>query len=162
MTRIADNRKARHDYFIEEEFETGIVLEGWEVKSIRAGRIQLAESHIIIREGELFVLNMHISPLETASTHIRPDATRSRKLLMHKREISKLIGRVEQRGYTLVPLNLYYKKGRIKMTVALAKGKKQHDKRDTIKDRDWEREKARLMKHDTRNYLSRQMFKGCH
>ena len=151
MTRIADNRKARHDYFIEEEFETGIVLEGWEVKSIRAGRIQLAESHIIIREGELFVLNMHISPLETASTHIRPDATRSRKLLMHKREISKLIGRVEQRGYTLVPLNLYYKKGRIKMTVALAKGKKQHDKRDTIKDRDWEREKARLMKHDTRN-----------
>ncbi|CAM5205542.1 SsrA-binding protein SmpB [Oligella ureolytica] len=151
MTRIADNRKARHDYFIEEEFEAGIVLEGWEVKSIRAGRIQLAESHIIIRDGELFVLNMHISPLETASTHIRPDATRSRKLLMHKREISKLIGRVEQRGYTLVPLNLYYKKGRIKMTVALAKGKKQHDKRDTIKDRDWEREKARLMKHDTRN-----------
>ena len=151
MTRIADNRKARHDYFIEEEFEAGIVLEGWEVKSIRAGRIQLAESHIIIRDGELFVLNMHISPLETASTQIRPDATRSRKLLMHKREISKLIGRVEQRGYTLVPLNLYYKKGRIKMTVALAKGKKQHDKRDTIKDRDWEREKARLMKHDTRN-----------
>ena len=151
MTRIADNRKARHDYFIEEEFEAGIVLEGWEVKSIRAGRIQLAESHIIIRDGELFVLNMHISPLETASTHIRPDATRSRKLLMHKREISKLIGRVEQRGYTLVPLNLYYKKGRIKMTVALAKGKKQHDKRDTIKDRYWEREKARLMKHDTRN-----------
>ena len=151
MTRIADNRKARHDYFIEEEFEAGIVLEGWEVKSIRAGRIQLAESHIIIRDGELFVLNMHISPLETASTHIRPDATRSRKLLMHKREISKLIGRVEQRGYTLVPLSLYYKKGRIKMTVALAKGKKQHDKRDTIKDRDWEREKARLMKHDTRN-----------
>ena len=150
MTRIADNRKARHDYFIEEEFEAGIVLEGWEVKSIRAGRVQLAESHIIIRDGELFVLNMHISPLETASTHIRPDATRSRKLLMHKREISKLIGRVEQRGYTLVPLNLYYKKGRIKMTVALAKGKKQHDKRDTIKDRDWEREKARLMKHDTR------------
>ena len=151
MTRIADNRKARHEYFIEEEFEAGIVLEGWEVKSIRAGRIQLAESHIIIRDGELFVLNMHISPLETASTHIRPDATRSRKLLMHKREISKLIGRVEQRGYTLVPLNLYYKKGRIKMTVALAKGKKQHDKRDSIKDRDWEREKARLMKHDTRN-----------
>lgn len=151
MTRIADNRKARHDYFIEEEFEAGIVLEGWEVKSIRAGRIQIAESHIIVRDGELFVLNMHISPLETASTHIRPDATRSRKLLMHKREISKLIGRVEQRGYTLVPLNLYYKKGRIKMTVALAKGKKQHDKRDTIKDRDWEREKARIMKHDTRN-----------
>lgn len=151
MTRIADNRKARHDYFIEEEFEAGIVLEGWEVKSIRAGRIQIAESHIIVRDGELFVLNMHISPLETASTHIRPDATRSRKLLMHKREISKLIGRVEQRGYTLVPLNLYYKRGRIKMTVALAKGKKQHDKRDTIKDRDWEREKARIMKHDTRN-----------
>ena len=116
MTRIADNRKARHDYFIEEEFEAGIVLEGWEVKSIRAGRIQIAESHIIIRDSELFVLNMHISPLETASTHIRPDATRSRKLLMHKREINKLIGRVEQRGYTLVPLNLYFKKDRIKMT----------------------------------------------
>ncbi len=151
MTRIADNRKARHDYFIEDEFEAGIVLEGWEVKSIRAGRIQIGESHIIIRDGELFVLNMHISPLETASTHIRPDATRSRKLLMHKREISKLIGRVEQRGYTLVPLNLYYKRGRVKMTVALAKGKKQHDKRNTLKDRDWEREKARIMKQDTRN-----------
>ena len=150
MTRIADNRKARHDYFIEEEFEAGIVLEGWEVKSIRTGRIQIAESHIIIRDSELFVLNMHISPLETASTHIRPDATRSRKLLMHKREINKLIGRVEQRGYTLVPLNLYFKKGRIKMTLALAKGKKQHDKRETIKDRDWEREKARIMKNDTR------------
>ena len=150
MTRIADNRKARHDYFIEEEFEAGIVLEGWEVKSIRAGRIQIAESHIIIRDSELFVLNMHISPLETASTHIRPDATRSRKLLMHKREINKLIGRVEQRGYMLVPLNLYFKKGRIKMTLALAKGKKQHDKRETIKDRDWEREKARIMKNDTR------------
>lgn len=150
MTRIADNRKARHDYFIEEEFEAGIVLEGWEVKSIRAGRIQIAESHVIIRDSELFVLNMHISPLETASTHIRPDATRSRKLLMHKREINKLIGRVEQRGYTLVPLNLYFKKGRIKMTLALAKGKKQHDKRETIKDRDWEREKARIMKNDTR------------
>lgn len=150
MTRIADNRKARHDYFIEEEFEAGIVLEGWEVKSIRAGRIQIAESHIIIRDSELFVLNMHISPLETASTHIRPDATRSRKLLMHKREINKLIGRVEQRGYTLVPLNLYFKKDRIKMTLALAKGKKQHDKRETIKDRDWEREKAGIMKNDTR------------
>ena len=151
MTRIVDNRKARHDYFIEDEFEAGIVLEGWEVKSIRAGRIQIGESHIIIRDGELFVLNMHISPLEPASTHIRPDATRSRKLLMHKREICKLNGRVEQRSYTLVPLNLYYKRGRVKMTVALAKGKKQHDKRSTLKDRDWEREKARIMKHDTRN-----------
>ncbi|NLJ51891.1 MAG: SsrA-binding protein SmpB [Alcaligenaceae bacterium] len=150
MTRIADNRKARHDYFIEDEFEAGLVLEGWEVKAIRAGRIQIAESHIVIRNGELFVLNMHISPLETASTHIRPDATRTRKLLLHKQEINKLIGRVEQRGYTLVPLNMYFKKGRIKMTVALAKGKKQHDKRATIKDRDWEREKARIMKHDTR------------
>lgn len=148
MSRIADNRKARHDYFIEEEFEAGIVLEGWEVKAIRAGRIQIAESHIVIRDGELFVLNMHISPLETASTHIRPDATRTRKLLMHKQEINKLIGRVEQRGYTLVPLNLYFKRGRIKMTVALAKGKKQHDKRATIKDRDWERERSRLMKHN--------------
>lgn len=150
MTRIADNRKARHDYFIEEEFEAGLVLEGWEVKSIRAGRIQIGESHIVIRNGELFVLNMHISPLETASTHIRPVATRTRKLLMRKQEINKLIGRVEQRGFTLVPLNLYFKRGRVKMTVALAKGKKQHDKRATIKDRDWEREKARIMKHDTR------------
>ena len=150
MTRIVDNRKARHDYFIEEQFEAGLGLEGWEVKAIRAGRIQIAESHIVIRNGELFVLNMHISPLDTASTHIKPDATRTRKLLMHKQEINKLIGRVEQRGFTLVPLNMYFKRGRIKMTIALAKGKKQHDKRATLKDRDWEREKARLMRHDTR------------
>ncbi|AVL70981.1 SsrA-binding protein [Oligella urethralis] len=150
MTRIADNRKARHDYFIEEEFEAGMVLEGWEVKAIRAGRTQIGESHIVIRNGELFVLNMLISPLGTASTHIRPDASRTRKLLMHKHEINKLIGRVEQRGFTLVPLNLYYKNGLIKMTVGLAKGKKQHDKRATIKERDWEREKARIMKNDTR------------
>ena len=150
MTRIVDNRNARHDYFIEEQFEAGLVLEGWEVKAIRAGRIQIAESHIVIRNGELFVLNMHSSPLDTASTHIKPDATRTRKLLMHKQEINKLIGRVEQRGFTLVPLNMYFKRGRIKMTIALAKGKKQHDKRATLKDRDWEREKARLMRHDTR------------
>ena len=150
MTRIVDNRKARHDYFIEEQFEAGLVLEGWEVKAIRAGRIQIAESHIVIRNGELFVLNMHISPLDTASTHIKPDATRTRKLLMHKQEINKLIGRVEQRGFTLVPLNMYFKRGRIKMTIALAKGKKQHDKRATLKDRDWEREKARLMRYGTR------------
>ena len=150
MTRIVDNRKARHDYFIEEQFEAGLVLEGWEVKAIRAGRIQIAESHIVIRNGELFVLNMHISPLDTASTHIKPHATRTRKLLMHKQEINKLIGRVEQRGFTLVPLNMYFKRGRIKMTIALAKGKKQHDKRATLKDRDWEREKARLMRHGTR------------
>ena len=150
MTRIADNRKARHDYFIEEEFEAGMVLEGWEVKAIRAGRTQIGESHIVIRNGELFVLNMLISPLGTASTHIRPDASRTRKLLMHKHEINKLIGRVEQRGFTLVPLNLYYKNGLIKMTVGLAKGKKQHDKRATIKEREWEREKARIMKNDTR------------
>ena len=150
MTRIADNRKARNDYFIEEEFEAGMVLEGWEVKAIRAGRTQIGESHIVIRNGELFVLNMLISPLGTASTHIRPDASRTRKLLMHKHEINKLIGRVEQRGFTLVPLNLYYKNGLIKMTVGLAKGKKQHDKRATIKERDWEREKARIMKNDTR------------
>ncbi|KGF29999.1 SsrA-binding protein SmpB [Oligella urethralis] len=150
MTRIADNRKARHDYFIEEEFEAGMVLEGWEVKAIRAGRTQIGESHIVIRNGELFVLNMLISPLGTASTHIRPDVSRTRKLLMHKHEINKLIGRVEQRGFTLVPLNLYYKNGLIKMTVGLAKGKKQHDKRATIKERDWEREKARIMKNDTR------------
>lgn len=148
---IVDNRKATHDYFIEDRFEAGLVLEGWEVKAIRAGHVQIKESYIIIRDGEIFVVGMHISPLPTASTHIRPEATRTRKLLLKAEEINKLIGKVEQRGYTLVPLNLHYKNGRIKMDFGLGRGKKLHDKRDTARDKDWQREKERLMKHDTRN-----------
>ncbi len=147
---IVDNRKARHEYFIEDRFEAGLVLEGWEVKAIRAGHVQLQESYIIVRDGEVFVIGMHISALPTASTHIRPEATRTRKLLLRAEEISKLIGRVEQRGYTLVPLNLHYKKGRIKMDFGLGRGKKLHDKRDSAKDKDWKREQERLLKHDTR------------
>ena len=147
---IVENRKARHDYFIEEKFEAGIVLEGWEVKAIRAGRVQLAESYVIVRDGELWLLNMHVSPLATASTHIHPNATRTRKLLMHKNEINKLIGKVDIRGYTLVPLNLHFKNGRIKLEFGLGKGKKLHDKRDSARDKDWQREKERIMKHDTR------------
>jgi len=147
---IIDNRKAFHDYFIDERFEAGLVLEGWEVKAIRAGRVQLKEGYIIVRDGELFVIGMHISPLETASTHIRPDAIRTRKLLLKKEEINKLIGKVEQRGFALVPLNLHYKNGRIKMDFGLARGKKLFDKRDTERERDWQREKEQLMKHDTR------------
>ncbi|MCK9509893.1 MAG: SsrA-binding protein SmpB [Pigmentiphaga sp.] len=147
---IIDNRKAFHEYFIEDRFEAGLVLQGWEVKSIRAGRAQLKESHIIVRNGELWLLGMHVSPLPTASTHIHPDATRTRKLLLKKDEISKLIGKVEQRGYTIVPINLHYKGGRIKLDIALARGKKLHDKRDSARERDWLREKDRIMKHDTR------------
>jgi len=148
---IIDNRKAFHDYFIEDRFEAGLVLEGWEVKAIREGRVQLKEGHIVVRNAELFLIGMHVSPLPTASTHIHPDATRTRKLLLNASEISKLIGKVEQRGYTLVPLNLHYKNGRIKLELALARGKKLHDKRDTARERDWQREKDRIMKHDTRN-----------
>ncbi len=148
---IIDNRKASHEYFIEERFEAGLVLEGWEVKAIRAGRVQLKESYVIVRDGELYVLGMHISPLESASTHIHPDATRTRKLLLNASEISKLIGKVEQKGFTLVPLNLHYKGSRIKLDFALGKGKKLYDKRDTAKERDWQREKDRVMKHDTRS-----------
>lgn len=148
---IVDNRRATHDYFIEDRYEAGIVLEGWEVKAIRAGHVQIKESYIIVRDGAIWVVGMHISPLPTASTHISPDATRTRKLLLHKEEINKLIGRVEQRGYTLVPLNLHYKNGRVKMEFGLGRGKKLHDKRDTARDKDWQREKERLLKHDTRN-----------
>ena len=147
---IVDNRKAFHDYFIEERYEAGIALEGWEVKSIRAGRAQLKEAYVIIRQGEAFVTGMHLSPLPTASTHVHPDPTRTRKLLLHKQELAKLIGKVEQRGYTLVPLNLHYAKGRIKLEVGLAKGKKQHDKRDAEKERDWQREQQRLLRQTTR------------
>lgn len=147
---ITDNKKAFHDYYIEERFEAGMVLDGWEVKSIRAGRIQLKEAYVIVRNGEIFLFGAHISPLPTASTHIHPDPVRTRKLLLHGSEISKLIGKVERAGYTLVPLNLHYSRGRIKCEVGLAKGKKQYDKRDTIKDRDWQREQARIMKQNRR------------
>jgi len=151
---IIENRKAFHDYFIEERFEAGLVLQGWEVKAIRAGRAQIKESYIVIRDGELWIIGMHISPLPSTSTHIYPDATRTRKLLLKAEEISKLIGKVEQRGFTLVPLNLHYKGGRIKLDLGLARGKKLHDKRDSARDKDWAREKERLMKHDTRRRTS--------
>ncbi len=147
---IIDNRKATHDYFIEDRYEAGLVLQGWEVKAIRDGRVQLKESYVIVRDGELYLLGMHVSPLPTASTHIHPDAMRTRKLLLKAEEISKLIGKVEQRGYTLVPLNLHYKNGRIKLDFALGRGKKLFDKRDTAREKDWAREKERMMKHDTR------------
>ena len=143
---IAENRKAFHDYFIEERFEAGLVLEGWEVKSIRAGRAQLKEAYVIVRGAEAFVIGMHVSALPTASTHVNPDPTRTRKLLLHAAQLSRLIGKVERSGYTLVPINLHLAKGRIKLEIGLAKGKKQHDKRAAEKDRDWERERQRLMR----------------
>ncbi|RKP54672.1 SsrA-binding protein SmpB [Pararobbsia silviterrae] len=143
---IVDNKKAFFDYFIEERHEAGLVLEGWEVKAIRAGRSQIKEAYVVIKGAEIFLIGAHISPLLSASTHIKPDPLRTRKLLLHGDEISKLIGKVEQRGYTLVPLNLHYTKGRVKCEIGLAKGKKLHDKRETEKNRDWQREKAQLMK----------------
>ena len=143
---IAVNRKATFDYFIEEQFEAGLVLEGWEVKSLREGRAQLKESYVIVDKGEIFLIGAHFSPLKQASTHIHPDPVRKRKLLLHRREISKLIGAVDRDGYTLVPLNLHWSKGRAKLKIALAKGKKQHDKRHTIKQREWDRDKQRLLK----------------
>jgi SsrA-binding protein len=143
---IADNKKAFHDYFIEERHEAGLVLEGWEVKAIRAGRANLKESYVVVKKGEVFLIGCHISPLPTASTHIHPDPTRTRKLLLHAAEISKLIGKVERAGYTLVPLDLHYAKGRIKLEIGLAKGKKQYDKRAAEKEREWQREKQRLLR----------------
>ena len=143
---IADNRKAFHDYFIEERFEAGIVLEGWEVKAIRAARAQIKEAYVVVRREELFLIGAHISPLGSASTHVNPDPVRTRKLLLHSEEISKLIGKVERAGYTMVPLNLHYTRGRIKLEIGLAKGKKQHDKRQAEKDREWQREKQRLVR----------------
>lgn len=143
---IALNKKARHDYVLEDRFEAGIVLEGWEVKSLRAGRVQIRESYVIVRHGEIFLLGAHITPLSSASTHVHADPTRTRKLLLHSAEISKLIGAVERRGYTLVPLALYWKRGRAKLEIALAKGKKAHDKRAALKERDWQREQQRLLK----------------
>jgi SsrA-binding protein len=147
---IIDNRKAFFDYFVEERYEAGLVLEGWEVKALRAGRGQIKEGYVVIRNGELFLIGTHISPLQTASTHINPDPVRTRKLLLKADEIKKLIGKVEQRGYTLVPLNFHYKGGRVKCEIGLAKGKKMHDKRETEKKRDWQREKAQLMKTSQR------------
>jgi SsrA-binding protein len=147
---IAENKKAFHDYFIEERFEAGIVLEGWEVKSIRAGRVQLKEAYVIVKDGEVWLLGCHISPLTTASTHVKPDPVRTRKLLLHEREIAKLIGKVERAGFALVPLDLHFSKGRVKLEFGLAKGKKQYDKRETEKQKDWVREKSQIMKEKLR------------
>jgi SsrA-binding protein len=147
VAAIAENRRARFDYHVEERLEAGLVLEGWEVKAVRAGQVQLTDGYVVVRDGELFMIGCRINPLRTASTHVHPEADRTKKLLMHKDEIRRLVGKVEQRGYTLVPLNLHYKGGRVKAEIALAKGKAQHDKRETEKKRDWEREKGRLMRH---------------
>jgi SsrA-binding protein len=143
---IVDNKKAFHEYFIEERYEAGLMLEGWEVKAIRAGRSQLKEAYVVLKKEEVWLIGCHISPLPTASTHIHPDPVRSRKLLLHAHEIRKLIGKVQQAGYTLMPLNLHFSKGRVKLEIGLAKGKKLHDKRAVQKDRDWQREKSRLMR----------------
>jgi SsrA-binding protein len=143
---IALNKKARHDYFIEDRFEAGLALQGWEVKSLRQGRAQLTESHIVIRNGEAWLFGFHISPLLSASTHVTPDPTRTRKLLLHRRELDKLIGAVERKGYTLIPLALYWKKGLAKLEVALARGKHSHDKRAADKDREWAINKQRLLR----------------
>lgn len=143
---IIQNKKAFHDYFIEEKYEAGLALEGWEVKAVRAGRAQIKEAYVVLRNGEVFLIGCHISPLQSASTHVHADATRTRKLLLHAEEIRKLIGKVERAGYTLVPIDLHYAKGRIKLEIGLARGKKQHDKRETIKQREWEREQQRLLR----------------
>jgi SsrA-binding protein len=143
---IAENRRARFDYFIEERLEAGLVLEGWEVKALRAGKAQITESHVYARNGEAFITGAHINPLTTTSTHVIADPTRTRKLLLNKSEIAHLIGAVERKGYTIVPLELYWQRGKAKLRIGLAKGKKQHDKRATEKDRDWQRDKARLLR----------------
>ncbi len=144
---IAVNRKARYEYALEHVFEAGLVLEGWEVKSLREGKANVAESHVIIKKGEAFLLGSQITPLLSASTHINPDSTRTRKLLLHRRELNQMIGAVERKGYTIVPTKLYWSKGRVKCEVAIAKGKKLHDKRETIKQRDWERSKSRILRN---------------
>ena len=143
---IAANRKARHDYFIEDTFEAGLVLDGWEVKSLRAGNVQLAESYVYIRGGEAWLFGAHFSPLNSASSHVKADPTRTRKLLLHRQELDRLVGAVERKGYALVPLDLHWHKGRAKLSIGMAKGKKQHDKRATSKDRDWQRQKERILK----------------
>ena len=143
---IAFNRRARHDYFIESTFEAGLVLEGWEVKSLRAGNAQLTEAYVNVKNGEAWLTGAHFAPLKTASTHVSPDPTRARKLLLHRLELDRLIGQVERKGLTLVPLDLHWSKGRAKLDIGLAKGKKQHDKRASNKERDWKRQKARILK----------------
>ena len=143
---IVDNKKAFFDYFIEERYEAGIVLNGWEVKAIRAGRAQIKEGYVILKQGELYLIGAHISALPEASTHVNADPVRTRKLLLNQDEIKKLVGKIEQRGYTLVPLNLHFKGGFVKLEIGLAKGKKQHDKRDVEKEKDWKREQEQLMK----------------
>lgn len=145
--QIAVNRRARFEYSIEDRFEAGLVLEGWEVKALRAGRAQITEAYVTIRNGEAYLLGGHITPLQSASTHIRPDARRTRKLLLRSRELARLIGKVERAGYTLVPLDIHWTRGRAKLEIGLAKGKKQHDKRADVKERDWQRQKARILKH---------------
>lgn len=147
---IVQNKKAQHDYFIEERYEAGLVLEGWEVKAIRAGRSQLNEAYVVIRDGALYLLNGHISPLPTTATFTKPDPTRTRKLLLNAAEIRKLIGKVERAGYTLVPLNLHFSKGRIKLDVGLAKGKRQFEKRASEQEKDWKREQQRLLRQRNR------------
>jgi SsrA-binding protein len=146
---IVINKKARFEYFIEDEYEAGLVLQGWEIKSLRAGKINLSDAHVIVKYGEAWLLGAQIQPLPTASTHIQPEPDRTRKLLLNRKELSHLIGSVERQGYTLIPLSLYWKKNRVKAKIALAKGKKMHDKRSTIKDRDWERDRSRMMKKHT-------------
>jgi SsrA-binding protein len=145
-SRIAENKKAAFNYFFEEKFEAGMVLEGWEVKAVREGKVQLTDGYVVIRNGELFIIGCQINPIRTTSTHVRADSARIRKLLLHKDEIRRLIGKVEQKGYTLVPINMHWKNGKIKCEIALAKGKAEHDKRDTIKDREGKREVERAMK----------------
>ena len=146
---IVENRKAFHDYFIEERFEAGLALEGWEVKAIRAGRAHLKEAYVVVKGGEIVLVGAHITPLTQASTHVRADPTRTRKLLLHREEIDRLVGRGERAGYTLAPLDLHYRNGRIKLEVGLAKGKKQHDKRDAIREREWTREQQRILRNRT-------------
>jgi SsrA-binding protein len=143
---IAQNKKAFHDYFIEQKFEAGIALEGWEVKAIRAGRVQLKEAYVIVRNEEIYLIGCHISPLATVSTHFQPDPVRTRKLLLRAEEISRLIGSVERAGYTMLPLDMHFTRGRVKLEIGLAKGKKQHDKRQAQKEREWQREKQRVIK----------------
>jgi SsrA-binding protein len=148
-TSIAQNKKARFNYFIEESIEAGLALQGWEVKSLRAGKAQITESYVVLRGGEAWLLGAHITPLATASTHISPDPSRTRKLLLNRKELDRLTGMVERRGYALVALELYWNKGRVKVAIGLARGKKQHDKRATEKERDWQRDKARILKAGT-------------
>ena len=149
-SRIADNKKAAYNYFFEERFEAGMVLQGWEVKALREGKGQLTDGYVVIRDGELYLIGCQINPLQSASTHVSPEAARTKKLLLHKEEIKRLIGKVEQKGYTIVPINLHWKDGRAKCDIALAKGKAEHDKRNTIKDREGKREVERVMKSHNR------------